>query len=282
MRWSRTALLSVLVLLGLIGPAALRGCLAAGSDEQITFDLVTSKWIVAANGTWVVDSEVTVRPPKTNPSHVVRMPMTWSGSTEKLEVVQARIDKPDGRSITMPSEAIRDSPLVGDEYFHEFSDEHRLIITFSDVEPGDLIVVRTHRDVFKPRVPGGFTAAVVLDRSVAWEETNFSISVPADMRFKYDTRGFDHQSELIKDRMMHYFRSTKIGVPAREVAVLGEFDRLPRFTVSTFRDWDDFGGAYASVLLPHAKVTPAIDAMANPRMQAEQWWMTVGDALRSQ
>jgi DNA polymerase-3 subunit delta' len=26
----------------------------------------------------------------------------------------------------------------------------------------------------------------------------------------------------------------------------------------------------------------AIDAMANPRMQAEQWWMTVGDALRSQ
>jgi DNA polymerase-3 subunit delta' len=26
----------------------------------------------------------------------------------------------------------------------------------------------------------------------------------------------------------------------------------------------------------------AIDEMANPRMQAEQWWMTVGDALRSQ
>jgi DNA polymerase-3 subunit delta' len=26
----------------------------------------------------------------------------------------------------------------------------------------------------------------------------------------------------------------------------------------------------------------AIDAMANPRMQAEQWWMTVGGALRSQ
>ena len=25
----------------------------------------------------------------------------------------------------------------------------------------------------------------------------------------------------------------------------------------------------------------AIDAMANPRLQAEQWWMAVGDALRS-
>ena len=26
----------------------------------------------------------------------------------------------------------------------------------------------------------------------------------------------------------------------------------------------------------------AVDAMANPRLQAEQWWMTVGGALRSQ
>ncbi len=30
------------------------------------------------------------------------------------------------------------------------------------------------------------------------------------------------------------------------------------------------------------KAGAAIDAMANPRLQAEQWWMAVGDALRSQ
>ena len=190
------------------------------------------------------------------------MPLTWSASTEKLEVTQARVDKPDGRSIIMEPDAIREDPLTGDEYFHEFSDEHRLLITFTDVEPSDLIVDRAHRDVIKPRVPGGFTAAGVLDRSVGWEETNFTVSVPADMPFQYDTRGFDHESELIKDRMMHYFHSSKIGVPARQVAVLGEFDRLPRFVTSTFRNWDEFGKAYASVLLPHAKVTPAITAMA--------------------
>jgi hypothetical protein len=260
MRWSRIALPPLLVLLGLIGAAWC--CRAAADDDRITFDLVTSKWTVAANGTWVVDSEVTVRTPKVNPSHVVRMPMTWSASTEKLDVVQARVDKPDGSSIIEGKEAIREDPLTGDEYFHEYSDEHRMLITFPDVDPGDLIVVRTHRDVFKPRVPGGFTAAIVLDRTVGWEETNYTISVPADMPFHYDTRGFDHQSELIKDRMMHYFHSPKIGIPRQEVAVLGEFDRLPRFVVSTFRDWDEFGKAYASILLPHAKVTPTITATA--------------------
>jgi hypothetical protein len=166
MTWSRIALPPLVVLLGLLGSAPIWCCLAATADDQITFDLVTSKWTVAANGTWVVDSEVTVRAPKVNPSHVVRMPITWSASTEKLEVVQARVDKPDGRSIILANEAIREDPLTGDEYFHEYSDERRLLITFPDVDPGDPIVVRTHRDEFKPRVPGGFAAAVVLDRSV--------------------------------------------------------------------------------------------------------------------
>lgn len=288
MTWSRIVLPPLVVLLGLLGSAPIWCCLAATADDQITFDLVTSKWTVAANGTWVVDSEVTVRAPKVNPAHVVRMPITWSASTEKLEVVQARVDKPDGRSIILAKEAIREDPLTGDEYFHEYSDERRLLITFPDVDPGDLIVVRTHRDEFKPRVPGGFAAAVVLDRSVGWEETNFTISLPADMPFQYETGGFDHQSELIKDRMMHYFHSPKVGIPQREVAVLGEFDRLPRFAVSTFRDWDEFGKAYAAVLLPHAKVTPAITAMATkltegkpgqPR-QAETLYQWVRDNIR--
>ena len=243
---------------------------AAADAGQITFDQVASKWTVAPNGTWAVDAEISIRAPKDNPSHVVSMPLTWSASTETLEVVQARIDKPDGRSIVMGKETVRDDPPTGDEYFHEFSDEHRLLITFPDAEPGDLLVVRTHRDVFRPRVPGGFMVAPVLDRNVGLGETNFTISVPADMPFHFDTRGFDHQSELIKDRMMHYLHSPKVVVPPRQVAILGVFDRLPRFAASTFRDWDEFGRAYASILLPHAKVTPAIAALAAKLTQGQQ------------
>jgi hypothetical protein len=260
---------------------------AAVPDNEVTFDQVTSKWTVAEDGTWVVDAEVTIRAPKENPSHVVRMPLTWSTSTEKLKVVQARIDKPDGRSVVLPKEAIREDPPTGDAYFHEFSDEDRLIITFSDAEPGDLLVVRTKRDVFHPRVPGGFMAAPVLDRAVGWEETNYTISVPADMTFHYETRVFDHQSETIRDRIVHYFHAGKVPEAPREVAILGPFDRLPRFAVSTFRDWDAFGQAYASVLTPHAKVTPSVAAMADkltagvqdPRDQAQALYDWVRDRI---
>src|SRR5665213_2866613 len=137
-KWSWIALAAALLLLGLMPR-----CLAATPDDEIIFDQVTSKWIVAANGTWTVDAEASIRAPKDDPSHVVRVPLTWSASTEKLNVAQARIDKPDGRSVVMGKEAIRDFPLTGDMYFHEFLDTRRLLLTFSDVQPGDLLVVRT-------------------------------------------------------------------------------------------------------------------------------------------
>jgi hypothetical protein len=261
---------------------------AAAPDNQVTFDQVASKWTVAPDGTWSVEAVVTIRAPKENPSHVVRMPLTWSRSTERLAVEQARIDKPDGHSIELPKDVIREDPPSGDMYFHEFSDEDRLIITFPNVETGDLLVLKTRRDVFHPRIPGGFMAAPVLDRGVGWEETTFAISVPADMVLHYETRVFDHQSETIRDRIVHYFHAPRLPEPPKEVTILGPFDRLPRFAVSTFRDWDGFAAAYASVLTPHAKVTPAVAALAakltegqtEPREQARLLYEWVRDHIR--
>jgi transglutaminase-like putative cysteine protease len=261
---------------------------ARAAEPRIVFDQVASKWIVAPNGTWVVDADVTIRAPKDNPTRVVRVPLTWSGSIETLEIVQARNDKPDGRSVVLEQSAIREDPPVGDVYFHEFSDERRLIITFANAEPGDLLVIRARRVMLRPRVPGGFMVAPVLDRSVGWEDTNYTISIPRDMPIRVETRGFDDQAELIKDRMFHYLHAPKVVAPAKEVAILGAFDRLPRFAVSTFRDWDEFGKAYASVFLPHAQVTPGVAAMAatitegvtNKREQARLLFEWVRDHIR--
>jgi hypothetical protein len=243
---------------------------ARAVEPRIVFDLANSKWTVQEDGTWTVDADATIRAPRDNVSHVVRVPLSWSASTEKLQVVQARIDKPDGRSVILTADAVREASPSGDANFHEFSDERRIIITFTDARDGDLLVVRAHRDVFHPRVPGGFMAAPVLDRSVGWEETNFTISVPSDMALRVQTRGFDQQKELIKDRVMYYLHSPKIVPPIREIAVLGEFDRLPMFAVSTFRNYNQFAKAYGSILLPHAKVTPAIKAMADKLTAAKK------------
>ena len=123
--------------------------------------------------------------------------------------------------------------------------------------------------------------APVLDRTVEWMDTNYTISVPADLPFQVEAHGFDHQSEQIRDRMVHYLHAPRINAPLNQVAVLGPFDRLPRFAASTFRDWDQFGKAYASVLLPHAKVTQPISVLAAKLTGGgiDQPWDQAGSAV---
>jgi hypothetical protein len=60
--------------------------------------------------------------------------------------------------------------------------------------------------------------------------------------------------------LTYYLHSPKIVPPIREIAVLGEWDRLPRFAVSTFRDHNQFAKVHGSIMLPHTKVTPARSA----------------------
>ncbi len=259
-RLARAFAVMVLALLLLALPPLVPplGHQALPADAPVTFDLANATWTVAADGSAVVEAEVTLRLPKTGAMRVARVPLMWSGSTETMEVLEARVEKPNGRLVPIGKDAIREDPPEGDRYFHEFSDVRRVIITFQDAGAGDLLLIRTRRVLFRPRVPGGFMTAPVLAGPVGWEETNYTISVPSVPPLHVETRGFDHQKEVILDRTLHYFRSRKASEASREISLVGAFDRLPRFAVSTFRDWDAFATAYGAMLLSHARVTPAI------------------------
>lgn len=236
---------------------------AQAADAVFTFDLVTSRTVVAPDGTWTVDTEATIKAPADNPSRVIRVPLVWSRSIEDLNILDARIEKPNGPPSAVAPDAIRDDPLTGDRYFHEFSDLARKTITFSNVDAGDVLRLQTVRRVHHPRVPGGFAMVHILDPSVRWEEISDTVISPDRLPLKVESRGFDHQSEKLDGRTAHYFHSSKAVPPERSAIGLGAFDRLPYYAVSSFPDWDAFGKSMAGVLLPHAKVTPAIQALAD-------------------
>ncbi len=284
---SRGLALAVLVAAA-AGWGGIPGHAAVAIDTEIKFERVDSKWIVQTNGTWAVEAEITIRPPAENPSRIVTVPIGWSNTTERLTIVHARVERPNGKTVDAPPLGIREPPPTGARYFHEISDQRRYTITFPDVGPDDVLSIRTKREVFHPRVPGGFMTAPTLDRTVGWEDTNYTISVPLSMGFKMDLRGFEHQAETIIDRRVHYLRAPKTSNPARDIGVLSQFDRYPGFSVSTFNTWSDFARAYETVLLPHAAATPPVKALAEKltagetgkREQAQKLYEWVRDNIR--
>ena len=235
---------------------------AAEAGGPFIFDAVTSTAAVAADGSHVTDTELAIRIVPGPGLRSAQIPLSWSRSVETLEVLEARVEKKDGTRIVLGETFRQDDPPTGDRYFHEFSDEGRIILTFPDVQEGDLLIVRARRSAFRPRVPGGFMTTVMLARTAGWEETNYIITLPASMPLRVETREFDHTSEARFDRVVHHFRSRKTTAPVAESAILDPFGRLPGFAVSTFATWEDFGRAQAGLLTPHAAVTPAVRALA--------------------
>ena len=125
-------------------------CLAATTapDSQITFDQVISKWIVQENGTWAVDARPLYHSRAPKGQHFPRRPRTGDvvRLDQKLEIMQRRVDKPDGHSVVLGKETIRKTHPRVTSSFHEFSDQHRFVVTFSNAETGDMLVLRTHHE----------------------------------------------------------------------------------------------------------------------------------------
>ena len=201
MPWPRLALV---LGLGLSLPFPGR-CLAADAPA-LTYDSVDTKWTVAPDGTAVLEAEVSLRLAKGDPTRVLRVPLLWS-SGETLAVTGIRVEKPGGLVLRPGEEAVREAPFEGDRDFHVYSDLRRLVVTLPNVGADDLVVLRVRRVLVRPRVPGGFTIAHVLARWVGWEETTHTISLPSSLPFRFEERGFEHQSEVILDRTVHYIRS---------------------------------------------------------------------------
>lgn len=233
------------------------------APARAAVDVATSAWTVAADGTAVFEGTFTIRLPDDKSPGIQRIPLTWSPSVETLRVIDAHIEKPDGRVLSAGREAIAEAPPPTDPYARVFLDQRRLLVSFIDAGPGDVVEIRTRREMFRSRVPGGFAIAPVLARNGRNAETNFSVSVPSAMPFQFEVRGFSHDTETIQDRTVHYFRLQKDAVLEPDVIALNPFDRAPRLAVSTFADWDAFARAFGLVLLPHTAIAPEVQAKAN-------------------
>jgi transglutaminase-like putative cysteine protease len=234
--------------------------ISAYAQGSTYFDQVRSKWTIQADGLSVEELLASLRTPEGDGTGVFVVPLDWNAALEKLQVVDARLVKADGHELELSRDAIREETPGGDALFHEYSRIHRLILTFSDVQAGDHVIIQTRRQAIRTSVPGGFWIARLL--SMPAGSVDYTVSVPTSLPFHAEAIGLDHQSEVIVDRTVHYFHATRVRTPEAGRAYLGGFDHFPRLVVSTFKDWPTFARDYGSLLLPHATVTPAVRALA--------------------
>jgi len=191
-----------------------------------------------------------------------QQPMAFSDGLERVELVNAYTQKPDGKRIPVRPDAVRTQLAPGVPNVPAYNDNKVVTAVMPDVAGGDLLVTNWRRTITHPLVPGEFAFTSLFPRAIPWDDAEVTISTPLDKPLQVETHGPSFEQADENGRHVYHWHYSARAV-AEDFAALLPIDRVPRIFASTFADWPAFSRSYAGQFAPAVTVTPRIQALAD-------------------
>ena len=217
-----------------------------------------------------------------------QQPIAFSDEVERLELVEAYTQKPDGRRIAVEPGAVRTQLAPGVPNAPAYGDRKQMVAVMPAVAGGDLLVATWRRTILQPLFPGEFAQTSTFIRTIPWDNVEVTTTTPADKPLQTEAHNGPVLDEA--DDGGHHVYRWHYSAPAagEDPAALSPLDRAPRLFASTFPDWAAFSRAYATLFAPKAVTTPRIQALADEvtagtrdrREQARRLYEWVGQHVR--
>ena len=217
-----------------------------------------------------------------------QQPVFFTDGLERLELVEAYTQKPDGRRVPVEPGAVRTQLAPGVPNSPAYSDRKQMVAVMPDAAGGDLLVLTWRRTTLQPLFPGEFAQTSYFIRTIPWDSVEVTTTTPSDKPLQTEARDGPALGQT-DDGGRHVYR-WRYSAPAiaEDPAALSPLDRAPRLFASTFPDWAAYSRAYAALFAPKAVVTPRIQALADEvaagtadrREQARRLYEWVGQHVR--
>lgn len=229
----------------------------------VKFKTMTRDIVVEPDGSWTVTSHGEMQ--VMQESAVASMSqdsLQYSETLQTLEVKEAYTLKANGQKLPVGPDAILTQQASHTGNMPLYTDNKVKVIIYPNVEVGDTLV-RTIVTRVKPQLAGQFTYDTVVPPPVYVENMTTSVTVPASIPLTVDARGVDVTTTPGNGRItytMHYANPHPV---LDDNQPLSQFDRAPRFSVSSFKSYDELAAAYAALAEPKMAITPAIQQKAD-------------------
>ena len=261
-------------LLALPHPALARD---TGTDPSLVIDKYIQHFVVETDGSYTVtvDNVKTIAQQRAVQAHS-QYYISYNKTLDEITSVEAYTRKPDGRTVPVQPEQIRDQQESASTDAPMFQDTRLKIVVFPDVAVGDQLVVRYVLKRTTPLFPGQFED---ISSSQFYANRQFQLiyDMPEAMPLYADAAGFariDSPSPPGRKRYQwQYVEGDNQRIEAESVSYL---DYGKRLAVSTFADYAAFARAYDARARDKAAGNPVIRALAReiagslaePRAQA--------------
>ncbi|MBB6254619.1 DUF3857 domain-containing transglutaminase family protein [Nitrospirillum iridis] len=262
---------------------------AHAADNPIEYKDSSAEIVVERDGTYTKTGHLELLAKTTAAAHAIgQINEFYSEGLEDLDIIDAYTLKADGRKLPVDVSAILTQAPQGATNVPMFSDQRMKTIIFPDVAAGDTVAYTARHHIKVPHLKGQFTDSVTVSPTQLIRDERSTISLPRDMPLTIETHGIPITEEKAGDRILYRWRYANLDPLTEDIAALSANDRVPRFFVSTFKDYDSLARSYAAEIAPAETVTPKVQAMADEitagvtdkRQQAERLYAWVSQHIR--
>ena len=191
--------------------------------------------------------------------------ITYNATLEDVEVLEAYTLQPDGTRIVVPLDKIRTQDDV-DEDGASYSDSKSKIIIYPKLEVGSQVYYRAKSVQHTPEFPGHFFMSAQYSPHVRYENVTIELMHDAGIELGVDTKGMKGgklETSANPNTVSYQFTFSQDTAHPYEESRADLSDFAPHFSASTFKTYADVGQAYQMRAKEKARVTPAIQLLAN-------------------
>ncbi len=195
--------------------------------------------------------------------------ISYNSTLEDVEVLEAYTIQPDGTRIAVPLDKIRTQDDV-EEDGAIYSDSKSKVIIYPKLEVGSQVYYRAKSVLHTPQFPGHFFMWEHYSPHVRYESVNVELTHDVGIAVGVSNKGMQGgklEASPLPNTVSYKFTFSQDKVYPGEESRADLADFAPNFSASTFKTYADVGTAYQVRAKDMAKVTPAIQTLANDLIQ---------------
>jgi len=190
----------------------------------------------------------------------------FASSFESLDVVYARVHKPDGTIVETPAADVQELDSAVSREAPMYTDQREKHIAIKSLSVGDVLEAHLRWTIHDPIAPGQFWHDHSYFREGICLREILEIDVPVQVPVKL--RNSDPQPSVKEQSGRRFYRFETSNLKKPDDSKTPDWEKNyhglqpPDVQLSSFKTWEDLGSWFSSMVQPKIAVTPEIRAKA--------------------
>lgn len=234
------------------------------ADEIAVVERYQSAYRYAADGTGVKTETTVLRVQSSAALQAFAvLGFPYASGTQSLEIVYARVRKPDGSVVVTPAGDVQDQPAQATQVAPMYSDLHLKQLPIRSLAVGDTLEFETKVTQKLAEVPGQFWNVESFGAGLVYLDRSIELHVPKSKPLTVYSPKYPPEIVESGDERVYRWKGSQLRRSNAKDDDQVPQEKTPPIAWTTFPGWEAVGAWYQTLIAGRDAVTPALQARAD-------------------